>query len=229
MDYPARDARAKLHRMDVQQAANNFDAALKHCDNVIAAHRGNGGGGVGRRYIEVSLNRAVIVMAVAAWQAAVQDLTTAILDTARPTGPTTLDIARYDTFMGPVRKAVIDFATPNAQNTRKLMISAGYDPRSLWTYSSNGGRGRPLEVWGPAMVEARLDEWLKLRHAVAHGHDELPAVQALEAVRLEGKVESPPLRLKDAERCVTFLNRLVRLTSVGVAAHLGTALDYPRG
>lgn len=220
--------------MDVQQAADNFDNALRHCDNIIAVHRAHGGGGAGRRTIETSLDRAVIVLAVAAWQAAVQDLATAILDTSTPGGPSQLDIARFNTLIGPVRGQVGRFGTPNAQNTRNLMISAGFDPRPHWSYVVAGGRGRPRAVWSPADVERRLDEWLKLRHAIAHGHDELPIVQALQAVRLRSananapSIGYPQLRLVDAEQCVAFLNRLVRLTASGVARHLGAPLTYPR-
>lgn len=215
--------------MDIQQAVNQFDNAITHCDNLVAVHRGHGGAGRGRRYQEVSIDRAVVVLAVAAWQAAVQDLTAALLDTARPAGPAPIDIARYDTLTGPARKAISDFATPNAENTQRLMISAGFDPRPLWTYTIPGGRGRPRTTWTPHMVSVRLNEWLKIRHALAHGHDTLPVNQALLAVRNLGVTSSPTLRLRDAEGCIAFLNRLVRLTSLGLASHLGITIVYPRG
>src|SRR5437667_12748944 len=59
--------------MDLLQATANFDRATRHCDNLITVHRGHGGPGVGRRAEEVSLNRAVVVLAVASWQAVIQD------------------------------------------------------------------------------------------------------------------------------------------------------------
>ena len=214
--------------MDVQQAVDNFDLALKHCDNIVGVHRAHGGPARGRRVQEVSLDRAVIVLAVAAWQAAVQDLTTALLDTAKPTGPTSLDVARYNVLTGPVRKAIGDFATPNASNTRKLMLSAGFDPRPHWKWVAAGGRGRQLVSWNPTHVDARLDDWLKVRHALAHGHESLPVVQALLAVRVKGVTSDPALRLDDAEACVRFLNRLVSLTAAAIATELGAPLSYPR-
>lgn len=215
--------------MDLQKAVSQFDNAITHCDNLVAVHRGHGGANRGRRYQEVSIDRAVIVLAVAAWQAAVQDLTTALLDTARPAGPTPIDIARYDTLTGPCRKAISDFATPNAENTRRLMISAGFDPHPLWTYNIAGGQGRPRSTWTPHMVSGRLNEWLKIRHALAHGHETLPVNQALLAVRNLGVASNPTLQLKDAEGCIAFLNRLVRLTATGLASHLGITIVYPRG
>lgn len=214
--------------MDVQRAVSNFDLALKHCDNIIAVHRSHGGPSRGRRIQEVSLDRAVIVLAVAAWQAAVQDMTTALLDTAKPTGPTHLDIARYNVLTGPVRKAIGDFATPNASNTRKLMQSAGFDPRPYWNWVAAGGRGRKRVTWNPSDADTRLDEWLKVRHAIAHGHEALPVVQALFAVRNKGVTSEPTLQLADAEACIVFLNRLVRLTATAMANELGVPLTYPR-
>ena len=214
--------------MNLQQAVDQFDLALRHCDNIVAVHRAHGGVNRGRRFQEVSLDRAVIVLAVAAWQAAVQDLTTALLDTVRPAGSSAIDIARYDVLTGSVRKAIGDFATPNGDNTRKLLISAGFDPRPLWTYEIAGGRGRQRVTWTPTMVNIRLNEWLKIRHALAHGHESLPVNNALLAVRNLGVVSNPALRLDDAEQCMTFLNRLVRLTAAGLAAHLGVTIAYPR-
>ena len=210
--------------MDLQLAVDNFDRALIHCDNLIAVHRGYGGGGAGRRFREVSLDRAVVVLAIAAWQAAIQDLTAATIDTAAP--PT--GAATYHALLGHVRKGISDFATPTAQNTRRLMLGAGFDPRPHWTYSSAGGQGRQRVTWTPSMVDTRLDEWLKVRHAIAHGHEELPLVDALEAVRLNGATTNVTLRLTDAEQCVAFVSRLARLTTLGLARHLGVSVNVRR-
>ncbi len=213
--------------MDLQTASDNFEGALVHCANIIAVHRAHGGGGGGRRYRETSLDRAAIVLAVAAWQAAVQDMTLAVIETAAPGASKPRKRARYMARCGHVMDSIQKFATPNAQNTRRLMHSAGFDPRPLWTWTIAGGRGRQRVTWTPAMVDARLNEWLLLRHAVAHGHDELPVVQALESVRLDGVTSDPTVRLKDAEQCVAFLRRLVRLTATGAAAHLGVTITFP--
>ena len=213
--------------MDIQGAVDNFYRARVHCDNIVEVHRAHGGGNLGRRYREVSLDRAVVVLAVAAWQAAVQDMTSAMLDTAAPTSGAALDMARYRIQVGPVRKGIGDFGTPNAKNTRDLMVVAGFDPRPFWTYSIMGGRGRGRELWTPKMVDDRVDEWLKVRHAVAHGHETMPIVRALEAVRQDPNVQSPTIRLVDAEQCVSFFTRLVRLTAEPIAAQLGAPLQLP--
>ncbi|WP_404311282.1 hypothetical protein LG314_07885 [Agrococcus terreus] len=214
--------------MDLQTAVDNYGRAMTHCDNIIAIHRGHGGGGPGRRIREVSLDRAVIVLAVAAWQAAVQDLTAAILDECQPKNATQADIARYKVTVGAVRNAIEKFATPNGDNVRNLMVGAGFDPWPHWTYSISAGRGRPHTNWTRHMVNMRLNEWLKVRHHIAHGHETLPEVQALEAVRLD-KISNPSVRLADAEQCVSFMDRLVKLTAQAVADHLGTTVVTPRG
>jgi hypothetical protein len=58
--------------VDLVDAKERFDRATKHCDNLIKVHRGHGGTAVGRRAEEVSLNRAVVVLAVASWQSMIR-------------------------------------------------------------------------------------------------------------------------------------------------------------
>jgi len=77
----------------------------------------------------------------------------------------------------------------------------------------------------PHDAHRRINEWLRVRRAIAHGHAKFPEFAELEAVRLKEKIPpiGPPLRLKDAERCLTFFRRLAQLTSAALASHLGVA------
>ena len=211
--------------MDLSEAAENFRRATRHCDNLIAIHRGHGGPGQGRRDEEVSINRAVVVLAVGSWQAVVQDYALACVDLSGPGPESPLSPATYAVLAGRVRKEVGDFATPNAQNVRRLLLGAGFDPRPFWTWTQRGGRGQGIETWSPADADKRIDEWLRVRHAIAHGHAALPQVQALQAVRLQpnNPPVDPTLRLVDAEQCLAFFRRLARLTGAGLASHLGVA------
>ena len=186
-------------------------------------HRGHGGPGRGRRDEEISINRAVVVLAIASWQAVVQDFTRACIDLSAPGPDSPISTKTYSVLAGRVLAEIAAFSTPNAENTRRLMTSAGYDPRPTWTWTQRGGRGIGMVTWKPTHADQRINEWLKVRHAIAHGHETLPQVLALQAVRARPKnpPADPVLRLVDAEQCLAFFRRLVRLTSAGLAQHLG--------
>jgi len=205
--------------VDVIEAAKRFSTALSYCEDVIAVHRRAGTGLPGRRDEETTLNRAVVVMAAAAWQVAVENLVLSALDlsavhaAAHP--PATL--AAYD---GTVRGWVRRFSTPNSRGSRELLRAVGYDPAGEWsTYTVPG---RPAS----GTLETQLDSWLKVRHAIAHADEFLPAEHVLQHVRQyearhSGAVPaSPGLRLPDAESCVKFVRRITTVTGDGMCRHL---------
>ncbi len=169
------------------------------------------------------MNRAVVVIAVASWQAVVQDYALACVDLSKPIPGSPLAPTTYALLAGRVRREVADFATPNAQNVRKLLLGAGFDPRPGWTWTQRGGQGHGIETWSPVDADMRIDEWLRVRHAIAHGHASLPQVRALQVVRLQpnNPPASPTLRLVDGEQCLAFFRRLARLMAIGLASHLG--------
>lgn len=213
--------------VDINEAATRYRRSIKHAQNLLSVHRRSGQGKPGRRREEHSLNRAVVVTTVATWQATVQDLVHTILDT---TPPASADPYRHLHLMmaADVRARVGKFATPNAEKSRELLQAAGFDPWSQWTWETRPGRANP-GLWKPAHVAARVHEWVKLRHAIAHGDPELPAYDALLVVRkpqLGNRDGLPVLRLTDAQACVGFFHRLVTVTGDGVADHLG--VDAPR-
>lgn len=206
--------------MDLDEAVANFKRATTHCDNLVTVHRGHGGPRRGRRDEEVSVNRAVIVLSIASWQAVVQDFALACVDFGEP-APGNISRGTFLLLAGRIRAEVGAFATPNAENTRRLLTAAGWDPHPCWTWRQIGGRGRGIVEWTPSDAARRLNEWLKVRHAIAHGHGSLPVVNALQSVRQRGASSAEPaLRLVDAEQCLAFVRRLARLTAAGVAAHL---------
>lgn len=210
--------------MDLNEAAANFARSTRHCDNLIVVHRGSGGTRAGRRDEETAVNLAIVVLTVAAWQAVIQDLTLACVDLSAPGPNDAMSRPTYSLLAGRVKSEVGGFSTPNAQNTRKLLQAAGFDPRPLWTWTQHGGRGKGMVTWTPADADARIDEWVRLRNAIAHGDAVLPAVRALRAVR-ERPANQPPaepsVRLVDARDGLAFFRRLARLTTGGLATHLG--------
>lgn len=207
------------------QVKTKFDDAMKHCDNLVEVHRQVGSSGRGRR-IETSVNRAVVVMAVASWQAVVEDMTMFMLDRGIP-DPSDPNYAFARLVRGQVMGSVTRFTTPNARNSRVLLQQVGFDPRPHWTWSVRESGGRQVTL-KPAQVEQRLGDWLQVRHAIAHG-DTMPDVDVLQAVRLNVvkrqrtlTVGGPTIRLVDAQQCIAFIRKLTEVTLVGLSRELRT-------
>jgi hypothetical protein len=196
---------------------------MSYCDDLIKVHRASGGPSRGQRATETSLNRAVVVLAVAAWQSAVEDMTMSALEAARAVITPPMTPALFGVIAGRVMTDVHRFSTANAQNSRALLQSIGFDPRPHWTWRSRTGQ-RGATLLKPGDVETRIDEWLKLRHAVAHGDAELPPVRVLLAVRQKKNPPAswtPQIRLIDGESCVWFFRRLTWATGDALAVQLG--------
>lgn len=202
--------------MNLDEAAANFARATRHCDNLVEIHRNHGGPNKGRRDKETSINRAVVVLTVSAWQAVVQDITKACLHISNP-GPTSPHVGMFRLLSGRTMSEIGLFSTPNHENTKKLLTSVGFDPRPHWTWVGPGRTGTVR----PHDVETKINEWLKVRHAIAHGHATLPQVQVLQAVReATTPPDDPSLRLVDVEQCLSFFRHLTQVTGKAVAAHL---------
>ena len=179
-----------------------FDNAMTHCDNLVKIDQRAGGGRGRTRMVESSVNRAVIVLAIASWQAFVQDTTYFLLHRRMPQ-PTHQKVLRE----------IDRSSTPSAENTCKLLRLVDFDPRPYCTW----------DRFKPPKVEARLRDWLTVRHAIAHGDEKIPSVAMLEAVR-ENKVRfgpgGPSIRVDDARQCTAFIRKLAWATLDGVAREM---------
>ena len=83
------------------------------------------------------------------------------------------------------------------------------------------GKGVGPVTVRPDEAETKLNEWLKVRHAIAHGHESLPRVKVLQAVRqAPNAANDPSLRLVDATQCLSLVRKLVEVTGGALAAHL---------
>jgi hypothetical protein len=206
--------------MNLDEAAANFRRATRHCDNLIEIHRKHGGPRQGRRDKETSINRAVVVLTASAWQAVVQDMTKACLHLSDP-GPTSPHAGMFKLLAGRTNTEIGAFSTPNHENSKKLLSAVGFDPRPHWAWTKPGRSGNIR----PHQVEERINQWLKVRHAIAHGHDKLPSVSVLHAVREAAKnpPDDPSLRLIDVEQCLAFFRQLAQVTGKGLATHLQVA------
>ncbi|MER5952398.1 hypothetical protein [Streptomyces sp. NPDC001893] len=215
--------------MDIQDTVDNYASAMEHCDNLIAVHRAAGDGSRGRRTTETSVNRGTIVLAVAAWQAFIQDVAKAMRDEAmrecRAVTGTRLLTSAMDHWERDFNSSLEKFSTPSAENSRALLKRIGFDPRADWTWTQRGGQGNASVVVQPKHVDEVVKQWLRVRHDVAHGHSTIHSLPILGAVRdpkSSAKAKkSPTLRLTDAIDCVGFFRSIVRLTADSAAQHLG--------
>jgi hypothetical protein len=181
--------------------------AMKDPHNLIRTHQGQNPNR-GRRWHEAALNRAVVVLTVAAWQAYVQDTTRGILTTIEPaTG--TAGVPLYRVVRAATKNLVRRFNTPDSRNTLDLFHSVGFDPEPQWSFDV----GRPPETLNPQRVRERLEQWLDVRHTIAHAAP-LPALAIVSGRTQRG----PTLHRKDAEACIEFFECLVKATADEAAA-----------
>ena len=192
-----------------------YSEVSTHATNLVTAHRLLGdavpdpqdpnytAARRGRRVGEVSLNRGIVVMTVAAWQAYVEELARTLFEAIRPPANDP-SYAAYRVHRAQGLSRLGRFNTPNAYNTRQLLLEAGFDVNGYWTWTV----GR--EHLTVSDVQSRLDDWLAVRHRIAHGAD-LPSVDIL-ASRSDG---TRTLHLRNAEACIRFFERLVLCTSDG--------------
>lgn len=212
--------------MDLPESAERFIRAMSYCDDLVKVHQSHGGPSPGRRAEETSLNRAIVVLSVAAWQSAVQDLATTTLNAARSGVGGVVSQSTFQFFEARAANEIKSFSTPNSENVERLLRLMGFDPRPHWTWEYRGGQGIGMVTLRPQDVEDRMRDWLRLRHDIAHGHPELSAVTVLQSVRQKPSPPasgSPSTRLVDAKSCVAFFRRVTELTGDALAGHLGAA------
>lgn len=214
--------------MDVQDAVDNFGNAMQHCDNLVVVHRAGRDGTRGRLTVEPSVNRGTIVLAVAAWQAFIQDIAQALCDKAlaelKPVTTTPLTVGAVEQWQVDFVAALRKFSTPAPDQLCTLLQRVGFNPRPSWTWTQRGGRGNGTVLVEPKHVAQVLEQWLKVRHAVAHGHSTLGSLPVLGAVRdpkSSAKAKAAPtLRLADAIDCTKFFRSVGWLTARAAAAHV---------
>ncbi|MEX1162105.1 MAG: hypothetical protein WEB03_00850 [Nitriliruptor sp.] len=158
---------------------------------------------------DVALNRSVVVLTVAAWQAWVETYVGTALATVTEPPANRSDDTEYLRLLnatGPLielaTREVGRFSTPDAGEVCRLLRLLGDDPRPRWSSAGTGGRRSSDEVVG------RLNSWVKVRHAIAHGHRHLPTAEVLG--RTKGGHGS--LTYRHAAQCVTFFRELAVAT-----------------
>jgi hypothetical protein len=158
---------------------------------------------------DVALNRSVVVLTVAAWQAWVETYVGTALAAMTEAPANRSNDAGYLRLLhatGPLielaTREVGRFSTPDASEVCRLLRLLGDDPRPRWSFTSAVGWASTEEVVG------RLNGWVKVRHAIAHGHAHLPPVGVLG--RTKGGYGS--LTHRHAAQCAAFFRDLAVAT-----------------
>lgn len=189
----------------IQDAEVEFHRAMRDPNNLVAIHRERNPE-PGRRTHELSLNRAVVVLTVAAWQAFVQDLVKQAIALMQPARGTPAR-EHYQIIKASALTEAQRFSTPNAENSRRLLMHVGFDPYPFWKWKAG-----PATIT-PGIARERMNQWLFVRHAIAHGDDALPDYPVLTALRRGGR----SLTRENAESCIRFFTKTATLTAVAAS------------
>lgn len=150
-----------------------FEGLLGSVDQLMIIH-GQLQQGRGRRHEQDAIHRAGVVLTVAAWQAYIEKVlnegllhienhvTAPVEGVAPPSWATSGFLVRKAS----IKKSISDFNTPNSENVRRLFKeSLGFDPWPSWTWHVSRRK------WNSHTFCIRTNDWLKIRHAIAHGFD----------------------------------------------------------
>lgn len=152
----------------------HFSVLLEDADELLDAQRRLlAGTGRRSRWRKGSLNRAVVVMCVSAWEGYMEQVVIEAADAIRPAAGMPLGL--WPVVSALASNLVGRFHTPDVGNVIKLLRdSLGLtDITSFWSW-----RGRPA-----ALTRKQLSDALKMRHRIAHGVRPKPRVPSREAIR----------------------------------------------
>lgn len=154
---------------------------------------------------DLALNRSVVVLTVAAWQGWVETYVEASLD-AMISGAEPVTDGHWPATVASLtelaRREVRRFSTPDAAGVRHLLKMLGDDPLPRWSFEVTGGSRDESDVVG------RLNDWILVRHSIAHGARHLPIVGVLGLT----KGGHGSLTHRHAARCIRFFDELASAT-----------------
>lgn len=197
------------------KALKSHEELMNSVEELIVIH-GRIQQGKGRRHGQEALHRAGVVLTIAAWQSYIEKLcleTLGLIENifvgAIPPPPAWATSGYF--FRKPsVAKSVGDLNTPNSQNVIKLLDwSFGCNPKANWVWVA------PHRNWTSQQFCDRTDEWLRIRHAIAHGN-QLP--QNLPWLRNDGG--DVRLKLSLLKECKKHFEKKAALTDACLSDHL---------
>ncbi len=148
---------------------------LADAEELDAAHGQLRTGQVGRQWRLGSLNRAVVVTCVSAWEAYLEEVVCEAIDSFRPGG---YAVTVWQSLNASARTQIGRFNNPNVENTRRLFAdSIGLqDVTAGWSWQN----------CSPDRAVERLREAIGFRQAVAHGVNPRPTIHNRYSSRLPG-------------------------------------------
>lgn len=152
------------------------------------------------------LYHACLTLHASCWNTYIKDIVNEFLDKTYTIASSTqrefCDIARMN-----AKQKLEKFNTPNFENSRNILLNCiNFDPLSSWHWEPHF----PSHV----LVQQRLNEILKVRHAFAHGHT--PPTYSWAPIR-SGVLA---LTSKSLIEIHSFFKKLVLLTDNGIAQKL---------
>ena len=199
------------------ESFRQFNDLLGTVDQLIDIH-GRLQQGRGRRYQQDAIHRAGVVLVVAAWQAYIEKVVgegllrleenvTAPVNGVNPPIWAVSGIRLRGTT---IKNNISKFNTPNAQNVQRLFSeSFDFDPWPIWVWHV------ARRNWNSARVRKHTDDWLKIRHSIAHGFD-LP-----DDIRwIKGNNGSSRLTLRLLRECRKHFHHLASVTDDAFWNHL---------
>ena len=198
------------------QAFNTFNELIANVDQLVAIH-GRVQAGPGRRHEQEALHHAGVVMSIGAWESYVENVlqeTIHVLSSQLqgPGGGPAPPWAQltFAAAMRSVQNKISQFNTPNAENVKRLFEEGiGFNPWPHWSWLEK------RRQWNQREMQVRLNDWLKIRHGIAHGAG-LPANIAW----IKDKNGNPRLNKNLLKECRSFVARLARQTDDAMHAFL---------
>ncbi len=203
------------------QAHDRFEEMIAWVDQLIQIHA-RLRNGAGRRHKQEALYRAGVVLSIAAWETYVEELLRVCYgvieaDSNAIGGGGLTPIPNWARHAFSLKKIDLgnnlkQFNTPNPNNVAKLMKQwLSFDPTSSWSWTWRRG------AWSAGQVSTRLDNWLSIRHGVAHGGGLPTNLNWLHDPR--GRARLTLQHLKD---CREIVQHVVDRTDAAAASHLQT-------
>jgi hypothetical protein len=145
---------------------NHLEQLLLDAEELDDAHGELRTGTPGRQYGLASLNRAIVVMSVSAWESYIEELMRESVQALRPLGPPFA--APWPALNAYVTGQLGNFNTPNQHNVERLIRNClGLNDVHLrWT----------LPYYTPAQAVQRLEGAMTYRHQIAHGVNPRPII-----------------------------------------------------